>query len=78
VIADPLSPPATKDTIAYPLPAVADMPVGAAGADTGIATTPADAGPAPTPFTAFKENVYAAPFTSPVITMGLSVEETAV
>ena len=70
VIPEPPLAGAAHDTVAEPLPAVADTPVGVPGAvgpDGVTALDAADSGPVPIAFVALTLNVYAVPLLRPVI-----------
>ena len=61
-----------KLTVASPLPATADTPVGAPGTVLGVTAVEAlDAADVPAAFVAVTVNVYAVPFARPVTTIGL-------
>ena len=62
----PLLAGADQLTVAEPLPATADTPVGAPGTPAGVtALDPGDAGPLPTAFVADTVKVYTVPLVNP-------------
>jgi hypothetical protein len=64
---------AVQETVACPLPAVADTPVGAPGTVEGVAAAEAvEAAPVPLTFAAVTVNVYAVPLARPVIVHGFT------
>src|SRR5438270_3988772 len=70
----PVSPGALQPTVADPLPAVAETPVGGPGTVAGVtALDGPDAGPSPASLVATTVNVYVVPLTRPGTAMEMSV-----